>query len=278
MKKFIRLVNFEFERFSKFLFVLLGILVSSQVLGNIAHAYSYMRSVNERMPIMQNNPELVMDAIGPYSVINFTQSFWFEAPIVLCIISLLFYTFFIWYREWLAKNTFAYRLLMLPMNRITLLFAKLTVLILGIFTILAVQLGLLIALDFISSSLVASKFFVSLPITATIEANMLLFTFLPTNGVQFLLTYLVGFACIMVTFTSILIERSFRRRGALLGLFYGGLYGSLMLLSLTINSWFPFQVEFYTSETIQLALGFSILFTLLSYWLSHRLLHNQITI
>ena len=36
----------------------------------------------------------------------------------------MIYVFFIWYRDWLGKYTFAYRLLMLPTTRINIYFAK----------------------------------------------------------------------------------------------------------------------------------------------------------
>ena len=45
-------------------------------------------------------------------------------PIALCVVVLIIYVFFIWYRDWLGKNTFIYRLLMLPTARIQCLFSK----------------------------------------------------------------------------------------------------------------------------------------------------------
>ena len=43
---------------------------------------------------------------------------------MLCGVILIIYVFFIWYRDWLGKNTFIYRLLMLPTARIQCLFGK----------------------------------------------------------------------------------------------------------------------------------------------------------
>ena len=49
---------------------------------------------------------------------------WFLGPIALCIAALIIYVFFIWYRDWLGKNTFAYRLLMLPTDSNEYLFSE----------------------------------------------------------------------------------------------------------------------------------------------------------
>ena len=45
-------------------------------------------------------------------------------PIALCVAVLIIYVFFIWYRDWFGKNTFIYRLLMLPTASIQYLFSK----------------------------------------------------------------------------------------------------------------------------------------------------------
>ena len=57
---------------------------------------------------------------------------------VICV--LMFYSIFIWYRDWWGRSSFIYRLLMLPHSRFSIYLAKFTAMLLFIFSMLAVQL------------------------------------------------------------------------------------------------------------------------------------------
>lgn len=279
MKKFLRLLNFEFERLSNFFYALAGILITSQVIGSLIAARSYMAEVNERMYGLQHSTERILtDLNGPYSVADFHATLWFLGPLALCIIGLSIYAFFIWYREWLAKHTFAYRLLMLPMNRMMIYFSKIAVLLIAILTLFVIQLLLIGVTHIISAALIAEEFYLPVSLGNIIDSNMLLFVLFPKNLTQFFLTYGTGVAALMVTYTSILIERTYGVKGFVLGLLYGLAFGAIILLCLGINRWFPFTFEFYTSEVVKLILGFGGLFALLSYGISTYLLNRKITI
>ena len=76
--------------------------------------------------------ETFIEQYGTLSFFDITQSTWFIGPIALCIAMLIIYVFFIWYRDWLGKNTFIYRLLMLPTNRLNIYLAKATTILLFI--------------------------------------------------------------------------------------------------------------------------------------------------
>ena len=67
----------------------------------------------------------------------FHQHLGLWARLPLCIVALIFYCFIIWYRDWFGKNTFAYRLLMLPTSRLNLYIAKATTILLFILGLLA---------------------------------------------------------------------------------------------------------------------------------------------
>lgn len=279
MMKFIRLLNFEFERLSKFFYALLGILLTSQVIGSLIEARSYMTDVNERLYGLQHRPErILMELNGPYSVMRFHNTLWVLGPLALCVIGLLIYAFFIWYREWFAKHTFAYRLFMLPINRMNIYFSKIVVLLVAIFTLFVIQILLIGLTHVISSALVAEEFYQVLSLGEIIESNFFLLLLLPTTLTQFFLTYGIGIAALMVIYTSILIERTYGVKGFILGILYGGTFGLSMILSISINSWFPFAFEFYTSETLKLMLVIGGCFILLSYGISTYLLNKKITI
>ena len=124
MKRYLKLVNFEFNRFLKLYLVLLGITILSQIIGVIVESRSYLNRANEIMykDLIPKNEFL--ENYGTMSFSTISWSPWFMGPIFLCGIALMIYVFFIWYRDWFGKNTFSYRLLMLPTARITCVFSK----------------------------------------------------------------------------------------------------------------------------------------------------------
>ena len=143
MKRYLKLVNFEFNRFLKLYLVLLGITILSQIIGVIVESRSYLNRANEIIykDLMPKNEFL--EQYGTMSFLNISQSPWFMGPILLCGVALMIYVFFIWYRDWLGKNTFSYRLLMLPTARIHVYLAKATTILLYVLGLVALQLLLL---------------------------------------------------------------------------------------------------------------------------------------
>src|SRR5690625_6144925 len=61
---------------------------------------------------------------GMMSMVKVIGSMWFMGPIALSVAAFIFYIFLIWYRDWFGKNTFIYRLLMLPTARLNVFLAK----------------------------------------------------------------------------------------------------------------------------------------------------------
>ena len=124
MNRFLKLVHFEWSRFFKIYLVLIGITILFQIIAVITESKTYINQANdliykELMPKAQ-----FIEEYGTFSFFEVTNSTWFLGPIALCIAALIIYVFFIWYRDWLGKNTFAYRLLMLPTDSNEYLFSK----------------------------------------------------------------------------------------------------------------------------------------------------------
>ena len=86
------------------------------------------------------------------------NSGWFGIPIIFCIAMLMIYVFFIWYRDWFGKNTFIYRLLMLPTERITIYFSKLTAILFFVLGLVALQIVLMLIEIQIINSIVSADF------------------------------------------------------------------------------------------------------------------------
>src|SRR5690606_15989001 len=115
---------FELDRFFKLYIVLIVVTIVSQLAGLVIISKLYMRRAREAIVVNQTSMESFLETYGQFSLANLTHSLWFFGPIALCIVSLLIYVFFIWYRDWFGKNTFIYRLLMLPTERLNVYLAK----------------------------------------------------------------------------------------------------------------------------------------------------------
>ncbi len=126
MNRYLKLVNFEFTRFLKLFLVLTGITLLIQLIGVIFESRKYIGRANKVIYEELLSKSDFITQYGKISFYNISQTGWFLGPIVLCGVTLLIYVFFIWYRDWLGKNTFSYRLLVLPTARINVYLAKAT--------------------------------------------------------------------------------------------------------------------------------------------------------
>src|SRR5699024_11106150 len=85
-----------------------------------------------------------IEQFGQFSFYDFGMSLWFVGPIALSIVVLLIYVFFIWYRDWFAKNTFIYRLLTLPTARLNVYLSNAPTIFLMVLELVALQLILIL--------------------------------------------------------------------------------------------------------------------------------------
>ena len=137
MKKFISLLSFEMNRFLKFLVPTLLVTAVVQIFVTI---FSSLKYNNELEKIIAQGEQL--ETIPNFSLQDITGNGIYQLSIMLIVLVFVFYSFFIWYREWLGKNTFIYRLLMLPTNRTYLLLTKSLVFLIGGLLAFSFQFGL----------------------------------------------------------------------------------------------------------------------------------------
>lgn len=279
MKKIINLFNFEFERISKFLLPLMIILAISQLIGVIVEARRYVNRITQLAQQANTSREMIVFTEGTFSIHNISNTYWFTAPIFLCICGLLLYSLFTWYREWFGQNTFAYRLMMLPMNRMAFFFSKLFAILLATFCLLVTQLVLFFIGQFVLSIVVPNEWLFTTGIVDMVAGSDLLYFILPTNTQLFFLFYTFGLIFLIVLFTAIIIERSYQRfTGLLFSSCYGFLVIFLMVLTLSINSWFPFRFEFYRSEAVLLTIALGIIIGVGSLFTSNYFINRKLSV
>ena len=202
----LKLTNFELSRLSKFLFTLMGLTVLANLVGYIYIPMKFMDKINKFTIESSATTEEVLNSLGTLSFYDVTMSLWIVAPIAIGVSGLLFYSIFIWYREWFGKNTFAYRLLMLPVSRMTLFFSKFIVIFIGIFTLISTQIVSLFIGYPIVSAIVDSTYFSSLGLIESMYMHPLFLILFPLEPNYFLIL-IVGATVLLVMFTLILMEQ-----------------------------------------------------------------------
>ncbi|WP_112180407.1 hypothetical protein [Paraliobacillus zengyii] len=276
MKNYLKLVNFEFNRVVKLFAVLLGITFVAQMAGVFFQSRKYLDQANEQIYELMIPKEQFLADFGQMSFIDVINSLWFLGPIALCAAGVGFYIFLIWYRDWFGKNTFIYRLLMLPTTRLNILYAKLTVILTMTLGLVAFQLIILPIEMMLHKGMVTDEFRLDMSLTE-ILASTGLNIIIPQSLTQFFIHYGSGIMAVSVLFTAILLERSFKWKGILAGIVYGalavGVFISPLLLQDLVLDGFFYPIELFVIEIVLV-----LIVIIVSVWLSGFLLKKKITV
>lgn len=275
---FIRLLNFEFERMYKFLVGIMAVVVVSNLIGFIVVPLSYMSDARETISSESLSIAQYLSTYSPFSLNTVLGSLWIYGPLALGIIGFMFFAIFTWYREWFGKNTFVYRLLMLPISRMYIYSAKILTVFLGIFSLLTLQYIVIWIGQFISRSLISSEFYNRVTLAEAFDSNQLLQFLLPSSMELFFIFYLLGFLFILVLYTAILLERSYQLRGFLMGLVFS-IFSLLLIVSPhLLPAIFRNYYILFPSEELLATILLAIVVGAISIGTSRYLLKHKITI
>ncbi|UOF91670.1 hypothetical protein LSG31_05320 [Fodinisporobacter ferrooxydans] len=277
MNRYGKLLNWEIHRFGKYYAVLWLVTFFSQFTGVFLFANAFMNRANAAIRDHSISAAEYAAHFETASFLNYSKTLWFTAPIELCIAALLLYSFLVWYREWFGKNTFIYRLLMLPTSRMNVYFAKISAIFLFVLGLVAFQV-LILQLEILAFNfIVPRELRDSVSIIDLIRMNSLMSVLIPMYFIQFLLYYGAGLMGVIVVFTAILLERSFRLKGMIAGIIYGIAAGFIFLFPVLIaGKWYPDY--FYPSEIVRMEIAVGILITGCSLWFSYYLLQKKISV
>ena len=276
MSRFLKLVNFEFNRFLKLFIVLMGVTILSQIIGVIVQSRNYLSQANQMIYKELMPKSQFIEQNGTLSFFNISQTLWFIGPIGLCLVVLLIYVFFIWYRDWLGKNTFIYRLLMLPTARLHVYLAKATTILLFTLGLVALQLVLFPIENQILRWMVPSEFRTDLSIYEIIKVPYLQIMF-PQTFTDFALFYGGGMAAVFIVFTAILFERSFRFKGVFYGILYSAASLLIFLTPLLVDV-FILKNYFYPLELFFMELATGILVLTGAIWTGNFLIKKKVRV
>ncbi|GGM32925.1 hypothetical protein GCM10011351_18740 [Paraliobacillus quinghaiensis] len=277
MKNYLKLVNFEFNRLAKLFAVLLGITFLAQIGGVIVLSKKYLNVANERIYEDMIPKAQFIAEFGQMNFLQVARSAFFMGPIALCIAGVAFYIFLIWYRDWFGKNTFIYRLLMLPTTRLNIFYAKLTNILLLTFGFVAFQIIFLPIETTVFKWMMPSEFRNDMNVIEILQSMPELSIIFPNSFLEFILYYGAGLMVVSVLFTAILLERSFKWKGIFAGIIYS-LVAVAVLISPVLLHEFVLNGFFYPIELFLLEIVMGLIIIAGSIWMSAFLLKKKITV
>ncbi|VDG97762.1 Uncharacterised protein [Lysinibacillus sphaericus] len=277
MKNYLKLVNFEFNRIAKLFAVLLGVTFVIQIVGVIVQSRYYLSMANELIYEGMLSKAKFLENYGHMSLSQIVISMWFLVPILLCVAAVGFYIFLIWYRDWVGKNTFIYRLLMLPTTRLNIFFAKITTILIMTLGLVASQLIMLPIETLVMKSIVPKEFIMDITLNQIVISMPELRFIFPNSPIELVIFYGAGVLAVSILFTAILMERSFKWKGIFAGLIYSAVAVGLTILPLLLNV-IVFNGFFYTIELFVLEIIMGLLVLAGSILTCRFLLMKKITV
>lgn len=274
MNKFISLLSFEMNRFMKFLLPTFVIVAAIQLF----QIFTTITNYNDELDRIISSGESLVH-FSPFTVTNITGTGMYELSIMGIVLVFMVYSFFTWYREWMGKNTFIYRLLMLPMNRMNIFVTKSLVFLIGGLLAFVFQFAMYGVALLIAEQMIPAEHYMTFNIhNAQPLFNIIQGPLFPTSGFEFIAVYSFAFGALISLFTAIVIERTFRLKGLVVGAIYFIGYFILfgLISSMAYSSQFPIAIKPSQSEMLTLAYQFFMI--VLGHLISWPLLKNKIKI
>ncbi|REJ29675.1 hypothetical protein [Caldibacillus debilis] len=277
MNKYLKLLNFELNRFFKIYLVLIVLTVVLQMTAVIVECRQYLKQANEMIYGMNASKEQFLADFGQISFVHVTTDGWFMWSIAICAVTLIIYVFFIWYRDWFARNTFAYRLLTLPTDRINVYLAKATAIFLMVLGLISLQLILFPVEQGIFRAMIPDDFRQDLSTADIITFSKYLTVLFPGTLIEFVARYGAGLMVVLVLFTAILFERCYRFRGIFFGAGYCALAAGIFLSPILIEM-FTEKVYLYPIERFFAEVALGLFVSGMSIFISRFLLNYKIRV
>lgn len=277
MIRYLKLVNFELNRFRKIYFSLLVLTLISQFAGVLVQTKSFLNDAHEIINLENLTDKAYILEYGGFDFTHISSSLWFLAPIALSAVALIFYIFLIWYRDWFGKNTFVYRLLILPTSRMSVLLSKAAAIFLMVLGLVAFQLMILPIENALLEWMIPETFLnYSMTIDSINHSNELLRIIIPRTFSQFLINYGVGLMIMFILFAIILFERSYHLKGIIMGILYTVAVTAVFVAPLAAIGYGI--IYLYPGEILVLLLILGTCITGLTLWVSRWLIIKKITV
>ncbi|MBP3964259.1 hypothetical protein [Paenibacillus lignilyticus] len=280
MNRFLKLLHMEVSRFWKLYVTLFVMTLFMQGGGILYESNKYMQVVKDKMgPTTSTFAKFAAEnGVVTFSDMMSRANLFILAPIALCIGGIALYVFLIWYREWMGKNMFIYRLLMLPTERRHLYLAKLSAILLFVFGLVAFQLLILPLESALFTSVIDQELRGGAEtLTSIIQNHSFLQILVPRTFTEFVLYYGSGALFVIILFTAILLERSYRLKGIAAGVIYIGAACLLMIAPMLIMNR-DMNDYLYPNEIFIIEFAIAVLIGAMSLAISFFLMNKKISV
>ncbi|RDY24286.1 hypothetical protein CHF27_004170 [Romboutsia maritimum] len=270
MNKIMTLFEFEFKRIYKLYLVLIGVLFAGN-LGVVAiKLHEHILHMNEvyNLPMeisVLKNPTGIERIIGCVK-----GNIYHLGNIVLGISVLicLLYAGIIWYRDYILKSKTIYTLFMLPQKRFNIYLAKLLTVVMMIYGLIVSQ----FLFWFIDLNIVKIFTGINSPGFTNIINDMIegiSLNIVSPYIIDFLMIDVIGvILAVIVIFTAVLIERSYKKIGIVLG----GLY---IVASIFIYFSLIFKNANYSDKLFVVHVSYYIVLFITSLFISNKLINEK---
>lgn len=269
------LYDMEFKRIYKIYFALIGILFASNIGVTLFSIYSVSAgSLDEHgniinMSILRSSEG--MKYINSYviselaSITKFIMAF----AVLLCLL----YSLVIWYRDYFSKSKTIATLLMLPQKRFNIYISKLITVIMMIFGVMSIQF-LFWFIDLVIVKVILNvnvDGFINVFKTILGSQNRIS-NLIFAQPIDFIMINTLGvILAVTVIFTGVMIERSYRKIGPVLGSIY--IVACIMIYVATITNYGN-----YTDVLLKTHLLYYIVVFLISTVISLSLLNKRVSL
>jgi len=263
MNRFLKLVHMEVYRFRYILAGLMSVTALLQIVALLVTLHYEL--INRKDPTHHNYNEALSFA---RSITNL--DFMIAISILLCVVVMVLYIFIIWYRDFIGRSTFIYRLLMLPTARAHIYLAKATAILIFSCSLLSFQLFMLVVENVLYKLIVPTSLQISSTFAEITRASLVLKELFPVNVEQFFIILGLGILAVFVIFTAIIFERSYRLVGIIIGIVYIVICSFIVTVPIVFLGIDQSITYFYPGEllAIEILLCFIVLASslLLGFW------------
>ena len=267
MNNILTLYDMAFKRIYKIYFTLIGILLASNIGATLFSIYS----VPSRTSDIEGNP-ITVNVLKSEEGIRYIYEYLIgdltsitKMAVAFSVLLCLLYSLVIWYRDYFSKSKTIATLLMLPQKRFNIYIAKLITVTSMIFGVISVQ----FLFWFIDLVIIKAILNVNVDgftnVFETILANQNRFSNLIfIQPIDFLMIDVFG-----VIFTGVLMERSYKKIGIILG---GGYIFASIILYICLTA----QYEQYADILLKVQIAYYIVIFVISILISRTLLNKRI--
>ncbi|HJG96141.1 MAG TPA: hypothetical protein K8V90_03450 [Romboutsia timonensis] len=275
MNNILTLYDMEFKRIYKIYFTLIGLLFTSNIGATLYKIFFITRRTvdNEGNPITMHTLKSSegLEYINTYIVGDLGSMT--KMAMAFAVLLCLLYSLVIWYRDYFSKSKTIATLLMLPQKRFNIYISKFLTVIMMIFGIIASQfLFWFIDLFIIKIILnVNAEGFLNVFQTMLIRQNRF-WNLVFNQPIDFVMIDVLGvILAVTMLFTGVMIERSFRKVGAVLGAIY-------VVASIVLYIYVTTSYGIYSDILLKVHLLYYLVMFIVSTLISINLLNKRVSL